>query len=127
MSPPVLIMAGGTGGHVFPALAVAAGLGARSRGGVWLGARRGLRAWLLAPFTLARAVWQARAALHRRRPGVVLGCGGFVSGPGGVAAWLSGTPLVIHEQNSIVGLTNNWLARVAARVAEGFPGTFPAP
>jgi UDP-N-acetylglucosamine--N-acetylmuramyl-(pentapeptide) pyrophosphoryl-undecaprenol N-acetylglucosamine transferase len=151
MSPPVLIMAGGTGGHVFPALAVAAVLGARSREVIGLGTRRGiearlvpaagypvewidveglrgrgLRGWLLAPFTLARAVWQARAALHRRRPGVVLGCGGFVSGPGGVAAWLARIPLVIHEQNAVAGLTNRWLARVAARVAEGFPGSFPA-
>jgi len=152
MTAPVMIMAGGTGGHVFPALAVAGVLRKGRREVVWLGTRLGIEArlvpaagypvewieveglrgkglarWLTAPFTLGRALWQARRALRRRRPGVVLGCGGFVSGPGGIAAWLSGTPLVIHEQNSIVGLTNNWLARVAARVAEGFPGTFPAP
>jgi UDP-N-acetylglucosamine--N-acetylmuramyl-(pentapeptide) pyrophosphoryl-undecaprenol N-acetylglucosamine transferase len=70
-------------------------------------------------------VRQARAALRRRRPGVVLGCGGFASGPGGIAAWLSGAPLVIHEQNAVAGLTNRWLARFAARIAEGFPGSFP--
>lgn len=150
MSAPVMIMAGGTGGHVIPALAVAGALRDR-REVVWLGTERGiegrlvpaagypvewievaglrgkgLRRWLAAPFTIARAVRQARAALARRRPGVVLGCGGFASGPGGIAAWLSGTPLVIHEQNSVAGLTNRWLARVAARIAEGFPGSFPA-
>ena len=69
---------------------------------------------------------QARRALAKRRPGVVLGCGGFASGPGGIAAWLSGAPLVIHEQNAVAGLTNRWLARVASRIAEGFPGSFPA-
>jgi len=151
MTAPVMIMAGGTGGHVFPALAVAGVLHKGHRDVVWLGTRRGIEArlvpaagypvewieveglrgkglarWLTAPLTLARALWQARRALRRRRPGVVLGCGGFVSGPGGIAAWLSGTPLVIHEQNSIAGLTNRWLARFAARVAEGFTGTFPA-
>ncbi len=151
MTAPVMIMAGGTGGHVFPALAVAGVLRQRCREVVWLGTHRGIEArlvpaagypmewieveglrgkgfagWLAAPLTLARAVCQARSALRRRRPGVVLGCGGFVSGPGGIAAWLAGTPLVIHEQNSIVGLTNRWLARVAARIAEAFPGSFAA-
>jgi UDP-N-acetylglucosamine--N-acetylmuramyl-(pentapeptide) pyrophosphoryl-undecaprenol N-acetylglucosamine transferase len=150
MTQPVMIMAGGTGGHVFPALAVA-GLLRAEREVVWLGTERGIEArlvpaagypvewieieglrgkglgrWLSAPLRLARAVGQARAALRRRRPGVVLGCGGFASGPGGIAAWLCGMPLVIHEQNAVAGLTNRWLARVAARVAEGFPGSFPA-
>jgi UDP-N-acetylglucosamine--N-acetylmuramyl-(pentapeptide) pyrophosphoryl-undecaprenol N-acetylglucosamine transferase len=150
MSAPVMIMAGGTGGHVIPALAVAGALRGR-RDVVWLGTERGIEArlvpaagypiewidvaglrgkgaagWLAAPFMLARAVRQARAALRRRRPGVVLGCGGFASGPGGIAAWLAGTPIVVHEQNSVAGLTNRWLARVATRVAEGFPGSFPA-
>lgn len=150
MSAPVMIMAGGTGGHVIPALAVAGALRGR-REVVWLGTERGIEArlvpaagypvewievaglrgkgakgWLLGPFTILRAVRQARAALARRRPGVVLGCGGFASGPGGIAAWLAGTPLVIHEQNAVAGLTNRWLARVAAKVAEGFPGSFPA-
>ena len=151
MTAPVMIMAGGTGGHVFPALAVAGVLRKGHREVVWLGTRHGIEArlvpaagypvewieveglrgkglarWLTAPLTLGRALWQARRALRLRRPGVVLGCGGFVSGPGGIAAWLSGMPLVIHEQNSVVGLTNRWLARFARRVAEGFPGTFPA-
>jgi UDP-N-acetylglucosamine--N-acetylmuramyl-(pentapeptide) pyrophosphoryl-undecaprenol N-acetylglucosamine transferase len=75
---------------------------------------------------ILRAVVQARRVLRRRRPGVVLGLGGFASGPGGIAAWLAGAPLVIHEQNAVAGLTNRWLARIAARIAEGFPGSFPA-
>lgn len=150
MSGPVMIMAGGTGGHVFPALAIAGELrGAREI--VWLGTERGIEArlvpaagypvewieveglrgkgagrWLGAPLRLLRAVAQARAALRRRRPGVVLGLGGFASGPGGIAAWLAGTPLVIHEQNAVAGLTNRWLSRFASRIAEGFPGSFPA-
>jgi len=149
MTQPVMIMAGGTGGHVFPALAVA-GLLRDRREVVWLGTERGIEArlvpaagypvewieveglrgkgaagWLAAPFTLVRAVGQARKALRRRRPGVVLGCGGFASGPGGIAAWLTGAPLVIHEQNAVAGLTNRWLARFASRIAEGFPGSFP--
>jgi UDP-N-acetylglucosamine--N-acetylmuramyl-(pentapeptide) pyrophosphoryl-undecaprenol N-acetylglucosamine transferase len=150
MSRTVMIMAGGTGGHVFPALAIAGELRA-VRDIVWLGTERGIEArlvpaagypaewieveglrgkgigrWLGAPLRLLRAVAQARRVLRRRRPGVVLGLGGFASGPGGIAAWLAGTPLVIHEQNAVAGLTNRWLARVAARVAEGFPGSFPA-
>ncbi|MEX0735688.1 MAG: undecaprenyldiphospho-muramoylpentapeptide beta-N-acetylglucosaminyltransferase [Steroidobacteraceae bacterium] len=150
MSPTVMIMAGGTGGHVFPALAVAGQL-RRHREIVWLGTARGIEArlvpaagyavewieveglrgkgaaaWLAAPLRLARAIGQARKVLRRRRPGVVLGCGGFASGPGGIAAWLAGLPLVIHEQNAVAGLTNRWLARIASRIAEGFPGSFPA-
>jgi UDP-N-acetylglucosamine--N-acetylmuramyl-(pentapeptide) pyrophosphoryl-undecaprenol N-acetylglucosamine transferase len=149
MTQPVMIMAGGTGGHVFPALAVAGILRAR-REIVWLGTRRGIEArlvpaagyaiewidieglrgkgaagWLALPLKLARAIIQARAILRRRRPGVVLGLGGFASGPGGIAAWLTGAPLVIHEQNAVAGLTNRWLSRFASRVAEGFPGSFP--
>jgi UDP-N-acetylglucosamine--N-acetylmuramyl-(pentapeptide) pyrophosphoryl-undecaprenol N-acetylglucosamine transferase len=87
---------------------------------------KGFTRWLAAPVRLWRAVTQARRALAKRKPGVVLGCGGFASGPGGIAAWLSGAPLVIHEQNAVAGLTNRWLARVASRIAEGFPGSFPA-
>jgi UDP-N-acetylglucosamine--N-acetylmuramyl-(pentapeptide) pyrophosphoryl-undecaprenol N-acetylglucosamine transferase len=145
-----MIMAGGTGGHVFPALAIAEALRA-SREIVWLGTRRGIEArlvpaagypvewidveglrgkgvarWLGAPLQILKAVAQARRALARRSPGVVLGLGGFASGPGGIAAWLSGAPLVIHEQNAVAGLTNRWLARIAACRAEGFPGSFPA-
>ncbi len=87
---------------------------------------RGALAWLSAPFRIGRAVLQALAALRRRRPAAVLGMGGFVAGPGGVAAWLSRRPLIIHEQNSVAGSTNRWLAPLAARVFEAFPGSFPA-
>jgi UDP-N-acetylglucosamine--N-acetylmuramyl-(pentapeptide) pyrophosphoryl-undecaprenol N-acetylglucosamine transferase len=147
----VLIMAGGTGGHVFPALAVADVLRARACNVVWLGTRRGIEArvvpaagiriewvrvsglrgkgvlsWLGAPFRLLRALGDALGAMRRCRPDVVLGLGGFVAGPGGVAARLLGRPLVIHEQNAIAGLTNRILARLAGTVAEAFPGSFPA-
>ncbi len=148
---PVLIMAGGTGGHVFPALAVAECLRQRGIPVRWMGTRRGLEAtlvpgagipmeWigvaglrgkglrqrLLTPFMLAQALWQARGILRRLQPPVVLGMGGFVSGPGGLMARLLGIPLVVHEQNAIAGLTNRWLARLANRVLEAFPKTFPA-
>lgn len=146
---PVLIMAGGTGGHVFPALAVARLLRERGVPVVWLGAPgsmesrlvpangfpiewirvRGIRgkgalAWLRAPFAIFAAVVQAAGVLRRVRPRAVLGAGGFVSGPGGIAAWLLRIPLLIHEQNAIAGMTNRWLARVATQVLEGFPGSF---
>jgi UDP-N-acetylglucosamine--N-acetylmuramyl-(pentapeptide) pyrophosphoryl-undecaprenol N-acetylglucosamine transferase len=149
-SGPIMIMAGGTGGHVFPGLAVAAELKARKRDVVWLGTRRGLEArlvpqhgieiewitiagvrgrgvsaWVTAPFRLATAVVEALAALRRRRPAAVLGMGGFVAGPGGLAAWLTRKPLLIHEQNSVAGTTNRMLAPFAARVFEAFPGSFP--
>lgn len=142
-------MAGGTGGHVFPALAVAAALVERGASVVWMGTRAGLEAhlvpragypiewidisglrrkgslaWLAAPLRLARALVQALGAVRRQRPQVVLGMGGFVSGPGGVAARLGRRPLVIHEQNARAGLTNRLLARVADRVLEAFPDTF---
>lgn len=148
---PIMIMAGGTGGHVFPGLVVAALLLARDREVVWLGTHRGLEArlvpkagiaiewisiaglrgrgwvaWLAAPFRLLVALAQAFAAMRRRRPAVVLGLGGFVSGPGGIAARLTGRPLLIHEQNAVAGTTNRWLARIAERVFEAFPGSFPS-
>lgn len=147
----VLIMAGGTGGHVFPALAAARVLRERGYEPVWLGTQRGLEAklvppqhiemewismsglrgkgamtWLAAPFKLTLAIWQSLQVMRRRRPSVVLGAGGFVSGPGGVAAWLTRRPLVIHEQNAIAGMTNRLLSRLARRVLEAFPGSFPA-
>jgi UDP-N-acetylglucosamine--N-acetylmuramyl-(pentapeptide) pyrophosphoryl-undecaprenol N-acetylglucosamine transferase len=150
-SGPIMIMAGGTGGHVFPGLAVAAELKARQREVVWLGTRRGIEArlvpqhgidiewitiagvrgrgiwaWLTAPFRLAKAVLEAFAALQKRRPAAVLGMGGFVAGPGGLAAWLARRPLILHEQNSVAGTTNRWLAPLAVRVFEAFPGSFPA-
>lgn len=145
----VMIMAGGTGGHVFPALAVAAELRARGAEVFWLGTRQGLEAkvvpsagigmewvsvsglrgkglmaWLLAPWRLLWAVLQVLAVMVRQRPVVVLGMGGFVTGPGGVVTWLLRKPLVIHEQNAIAGMTNRLLAPLAQRVLEAFPGTF---
>lgn len=151
MAARITIMAGGTGGHVFPALAVARELSARGWQISWLGtpdsfearvvpahgfdldtvaARRlrgeGLAARLLAPVRLFQAMGQAWAVLRRRRPQVVLGMGGFVTGPGGLVTRLMRIPLVVHEQNAIPGLTNRWLARVATRVLEAFPGSFPA-
>jgi UDP-N-acetylglucosamine--N-acetylmuramyl-(pentapeptide) pyrophosphoryl-undecaprenol N-acetylglucosamine transferase len=147
---PVLIMAGGTGGHVFPALAVANVLRDRGIAVVWLGAPgsmesrlvpangfpiewvrvagirgKGLKTWLLAPVRIIKAVAQAMGVLRRVKPRSVLGAGGYVSGPGGIAAWLLRIPLLIHEQNAIAGLTNRWLARLANQVLEAFPGSFP--
>ena len=147
----ILIMAGGTGGHVFPALAVARYLRDAGVEVVWLGTRRGLEArvvpeagfpieyisisglrgkgmlgWLLAPAHLSIALWQASKVCRRCRPGAVLGLGGFVTGPGGLAAWLLRRPLVIHEQNAIAGLTNRLLSHLAQRVLEAFPGSFSA-
>ncbi len=147
----VLIMAGGTGGHIFPALAAARVLRERGFEPVWLGTQRGLEAklvppqqieiewismsglrgkgiatWFAAPFKLALAVWQSLKVMRRRKPAVVLGAGGFVSGPGGIAAWLTRRPLVIHEQNAIAGMTNRMLSRFARRVLEAFPSSFPA-
>ncbi len=146
---PVLIMAGGTGGHVFPALAVAHVLRDRGVAVVWLGVPgsmesrlvpangfaiewvrvagirgKGLEAWLLAPLRIVKAVAQAMGVLRRVRPRSVLGAGGYVSGPGGIAAWLLRVPLLIHEQNAIAGMTNRWLARLATQVLEAFPGSF---
>ena len=143
---PILIMAGGTGGHVYPALAVARALQQHSRDVVWLGTHRGLEArvvpeagidieWIsikglrrkgllalvIAPFQLAWAVMQSLAVIFRRRPAAVLGMGGFVSGPGGLAAWLTRRPLIIHEQNAAAGMTNRLLARLARVVLQAFP------
>ncbi len=147
----VLIMAGGTGGHVFPALAVADELQRAGQSVLWLGTQEGLEArvipqaglpiaWisvrglrgkgvlriLNAPFMLAAALWQAAAVLLRARPCAVLGMGGFVTGPGGLMAWLLRRPLLIHEQNSVAGLTNRLLAPLANRVLIAFPGALPA-
>ena len=147
---PVLIMAGGTGGHVFPALALARRLREQSVEVIWLGTRRGLEArvvpaegiaieWLsvgglrgkgwrtliAAPWRVSVALMQALQVMWRRRPAIVVGLGGFVTGPGGVAAWLTRRPLVIHEQNAIAGFTNRCLAHLAREVLEAFPGSFP--
>ncbi len=148
-SRPILVMAGGTGGHVYPALAVARALQANARSVIWLGTHRGLEArvvpaagidieWisvrglrrkgllatLMAPFQIGWALLQSLGVIIRRRPAAVLGMGGFVSGPGGVAAWLTRRPLVIHEQNAAAGLTNRLLARLARVVLQAFPGSF---
>lgn len=150
MAPRIVVMAGGTGGHVFPALAVAQELRQRGWEVSWLGTPdsfesrsvpehgfqldtieayrlrgQGMAGLLLAPFRLFKAMGQARAVLTRRQPDVVLGLGGFVTGPGGLMCKLMGVPLVIHEQNTIPGLANRWLARLAARVLQAFPGSFP--
>ena len=144
---PILIMAGGTGGHVFPALAVADELRARGVPVIWLGTRAGIEArlvpeagypieWLsitgwrgkgafntlLAPARLIVACYQALLVLLKRKPCAVLGMGGFASGPGGLMSWLLRKPLLIHEQNAVAGLTNRLLSMVANEVMEAFPG-----
>ena len=146
---PVLIMAGGTGGHVFPALAVADELRLRGVPVVWLGTRAGIESrlvpeagypieWLsvsglrgkntitllLAPIRLIIACWQASIVLIKRRPCAVLGMGGFASGPGGLMAWVMRKPLLVHEQNAIPGLTNKVLAKLAGFVLQAFPSVF---
>lgn len=147
---PVLIMAGGTGGHVFPALAVAERLRERKIPVVWMGTRSGLEARLVpqagipiewigvaglrgsglrrrlsAPFMVTKALLQAAHILRRCQPRLVLGMGGFASGPGGLMACCLGIPLVVHEQNARVGMTNRWLSRFANQVLEAFPNSFP--
>jgi len=146
MSKTLLVMAGGTGGHIMPALAVADELRARGWRVVWMGNPDGMEArlvpqkgyemaWvrftalrgkgllrkLLLPFNLLRGFWQARREIARIQPDVVLGMGGFITFPGGMMASLANRPLVIHEQNSVAGLANRVLAGVADRVLTGFP------
>lgn len=145
----IVIMAGGTGGHVFPALAVAQSLMEKGWQVSWLGTQKGLEArvipehgididWLAvagvrgkgmlakitAVFKLFKACLQAAQILRKRKPDVVLGMGGFVAGPGGLMAKLLGIPLVIHEQNRVPGTTNRLLAKLASRVLEAFPNSF---
>jgi UDP-N-acetylglucosamine--N-acetylmuramyl-(pentapeptide) pyrophosphoryl-undecaprenol N-acetylglucosamine transferase len=88
--------------------------------------RKGLVTWLTAPVRLLVALWQSLAVIRRRKPAAVLGMGGFVTGPGGVAAWLTRRPLVIHEQNAVAGMSNRLLARLAREVLEAVPQSFPA-
>jgi UDP-N-acetylglucosamine--N-acetylmuramyl-(pentapeptide) pyrophosphoryl-undecaprenol N-acetylglucosamine transferase len=146
----VVIMAGGTGGHVFPALAVAAELKQQGVNLSWLGTKAGIEAELVpanaiplrfltiegvrgkgiksllkAPFLLCAAIWQARKILRAESADVVLGMGGFASGPGGVAAKLLSIPVVIHEQNAVAGTTNKLLSKVATVCLEAFPGSLP--
>jgi UDP-N-acetylglucosamine--N-acetylmuramyl-(pentapeptide) pyrophosphoryl-undecaprenol N-acetylglucosamine transferase len=147
--PKILIMAGGTGGHVFPALSIANELLARGAQVEWLGTRQGIEARviaasgiplhfisisglrgkgllkkLLAPWQILVAVVQALRKIHSINPACVLGMGGFVTGPGGLAARLLGRPLLIHEQNAVAGLSNQLLFPLASTVMEAFPGSF---
>ncbi len=143
----ILIMAGGTGGHIYPGLAVADALRAQGWNVVWLGAPNSMEAelvprhgypvaWvsfsgvrgkgvlrlLTLPFTLLRALVQSADAIFRHRPDVVLGMGGYITMPGGLMAAILRRPLVIHEQNSIAGLSNKLVAKLSTRVLSGFPG-----
>lgn len=151
MGKRIVIMAGGTGGHVFPALAVAQELIAGGHDVSWVGTQKGLESrvvpnagididWLTvsgvrgmgmlakvkAPWMLLDACRQALKVLRKRKPDAVLGMGGFVSGPGALMAKMLGIPLLIHEQNSIPGTTNRWLCRFADRVMQAFPDSFHA-
>lgn len=145
----ILLMAGGTGGHIFPALAVAQSLQKQGHHVVWLGseksmeerlvpkyhieletvAMKGLRGngWkrkLMMPWMLFKAIRKVQQIIQARKIDVVVGFGGFVTFPGGVAAKLSGIPIVIHEQNAVAGMSNKYLAKWAARVLYAFPQTF---
>ena len=146
---PVMILAGGTGGHIFPGLAVAAALQARGVPVLWLGADggmetrlvpprgiaidtiavkglrgKGVAALLGAPLRVLAAIRAASRVLKLRAPRAVVSFGGYAAGPGGIAARLRGTPLIVHEQNRAPGMTNRVLARFARRVLTGFPQTF---
>lgn len=153
MAGPVLILAGGTGGHIFPGLAVAEVLRTRAVPVAWLGSAGGLEsrlvpeagfdfhgipvsglrgkgavAWLAAPWRLARALASAFARVRAMRPRAAISFGGFAAGPGGFAARLLGVPLVVHEQNRVPGMTNRILARMARRILVGFRDAFaPGP
>jgi UDP-N-acetylglucosamine--N-acetylmuramyl-(pentapeptide) pyrophosphoryl-undecaprenol N-acetylglucosamine transferase len=147
MSRTILIMAGGTGGHIMPGLAVADEMRAAGWEVVWLGAKggmeerlvpprgyritwiraralrgKGLLSQLLLPANLLYSFWQSARALFRERPDVVLGMGGYVAFPGGMMASLLARPLALHEQNAIAGLANRVLAHVADKVMAAFPG-----
>ena len=149
MSKTALIMAGGTGGHIFPGLAVAHALRERGWQVHWLGAPgsmesrlvpaqgftletidfsgvrgKGLVTLALLPLRLLKAFWQALAVVRRVKPDVVVGLGGYISFPGGMMAVLAGKPLVLHEQNSVAGMANRVLATVADRVFTAFPKVF---
>ena len=146
---PVMILAGGTGGHIFPGLAVAHALRDRGVPVLWLGAEggmetrlvpqhdfqidtipvegvrgKGIATLLAAPFKVWTAVRAARQTLQQRQPRAVVSFGGYAAGPGGLAARLAGIPLLVHEQNRAPGLTNRVLAKFARRVLTGFPQTF---
>jgi len=145
----VLIMAGGTGGHIFPGLAVADSLRCHGVAVRWLGASgamecqrvpaagieldtvdisglrgKGIGRWLVMPWRLARAVYQAFCILGARRPACAISFGGYAAAPGGLAARLRGVPLLVHEQNRVPGMTNRILSRMAKIVLQAFPGTW---
>lgn len=147
--PLALIMAGGTGGHIFPAQAAAKALQAEGWDIAWLGSSdrmeaqlvpgfgwpfygisvaglrgKGLGSKLTAPWMLVKALWQAARVCRQLKPTIALGFGGYASGPGGLASWLSGTPLLIHEQNAVAGSTNKLLARLANQVLVAFDSAF---
>ncbi|MGX2966780.1 undecaprenyldiphospho-muramoylpentapeptide beta-N-acetylglucosaminyltransferase [Ursidibacter sp. B-7004-1] len=149
MTKKLLVMAGGTGGHVFPAIAVAKELQQQGWEIRWLGTKdrmeaelvpkygipiefiqisgikgKGIKALLAAPFAILRAVLQARKIIRSYQPDAVLGMGGYVSGPGGIAAKLCGVPIILHEQNAVAGLTNLWLSKFARKTLQAFPSAF---
>lgn len=144
-------MAGGTGGHIFPALATADILKKKGMHIEWLGTKKGMEAklvpehdypinyieigglrgkglitLLMLPFRLSRALFQTLSVYKKIKPDVVLGMGGFVTGPGGIVSWLTGVPLVLHEQNAIAGMTNKILFKFANKVLTAFPAAFKA-
>lgn len=146
----IVIMAGGTGGHIYPALAVAKALIEKGHKVTWLGTPHGMEShivpdnnididfipikglrgngllgWLLLPWRLFKATWLARKAIKKRKADLVLGFGGFVSGPGGLASKLLGVPLVIHEQNAIFGMTNRYLSKLAQKTYCAFENSKP--
>ncbi|PNI01286.1 undecaprenyldiphospho-muramoylpentapeptide beta-N-acetylglucosaminyltransferase [Vibrio diazotrophicus] len=146
----LMVMAGGTGGHVFPGLAVAKKLQQQGWEIRWLGTAdrmeadlvpkhgieidfirvkglrgQGITRLIKAPFQIINAILQARRYMKAWQPDAVLGMGGYVSGPGGIAAWLQGIPVILHEQNAVAGLTNQWLSKIASRVFQAFNGAFP--
>lgn len=150
MSGSVLIMAGGTGGHIYPGLAVADALRKRGVTVRWLGAAdgmegrkvpprgipldeihikglrgKGVKGWLALPFRLLRAVREAGKAMRQHTPGCAISFGGYVAGPGGLAARLQGVPLLVHEQNRVPGMTNKALSHLAQTVMQAFDGAFP--
>lgn len=148
-SPTLLVMAGGTGGHIFPGIAVAQYLQAQGWHIHWLGTAKRMEADLVpqhgfdisfiniagmrnksfltlikTPFKLLQSVLQSMRVIAKVKPDVVLGMGGYASAPGGVAAWLMGKPLILHEQNAVAGMSNRYLSHLATKVLSAFPGAF---
>jgi UDP-N-acetylglucosamine--N-acetylmuramyl-(pentapeptide) pyrophosphoryl-undecaprenol N-acetylglucosamine transferase len=147
--PTILVMAGGTGGHIFPGIAVANKLESMGWKVHWLGTAKRMEAtlvpehgfdisfiniaglrnknwkeWLKTPFKLMLSLLQSIQVIRKVKPDVVLGMGGYASAPGGVAAWLMRKPLVLHEQNAVAGMSNRFLSKLATRVLSAFPGAF---